>query len=112
MTSFGCTAGPPGCASTTYYLQEAGQAPGHSIPLAAPGAAIRFGNDRHSRLSGLPRRRKTPLPIINTESAPARGRLSPHSIQRGVPAEGPSIIYGVALAPTARLRGIDPLGSA
>src|SRR5215470_15413100 len=94
-----CTAAPPGCAWTTYYLQEADQAPGHSIPLAAPRAAIRFGNDGHRRLSGLPRRRKTPLPIVNTESAPARGWLSPHSIQRGVPAEGPSIIYGVALAP-------------
>ncbi len=41
-----------------------------------------------------------------------RGGLSPHLIQRRVPAEGPSIIYGVARAPTARLRGIDPLGRA
>lgn len=56
--------------------------------------------------------KQTPLPIIHTGSAPLRGRPSPFSIQRGVPAEGPRIIYGVAVAPTARTREIEPLGRA
>ena len=57
---------------TTYYLQDAGQVPRHSIPLAVLGAAVGFGHDERKRPSGPPLLRKTPLPIVNTESVPAR----------------------------------------
>lgn len=52
---------------------------------------------------------RSSLTIINTRSVYSRRSL-PHLKQRKAPAEGPSIIYEVPKASTARLRGIDPLG--
>jgi hypothetical protein len=45
---------------------------------------------------------------MNTRSA--LGQSSQRFKQRRVPVEGPSIIYEVDIASTARVRGIDPLG--
>jgi hypothetical protein len=52
---------------------------------------------------------RSPLTIMNMRSVYSR-RSSPHLKQRKAPAEGPTIIYEVPMASTARLRGIDPLG--
>jgi len=60
----------------------------------------------HRRSSAVMR---SPLTIINTRSAEQR-RPSTNPKQRKVPAEGPSIIYEVPKASTARVRGVDPLG--
>ncbi len=52
------------------------------------------------------------IPSYHNDTGSASSRPLLYFKQTGFPVEGPSIIYEVLTASTARLRGIDPLGTA
>ena len=88
--------------ATTFPLQEAGEALETEHPtLAAPGRARVSSSATTAREPAQWSSASEESPAAHSAHRDPRraGRPSPYSIQRRVPAEGPSIIYGVASSP-------------